>query len=202
MSANQPALFWKWFADAVHTTGFSYSDSSFANEMDMQIQMAFPNCSWEIGPDSNSTNDLFLAISPCRSIERQQLIDMALLEAPLIPGWHLYSCKPVKKWNRQFLLDRDSPSETLVSGDACQVSVEHTSYGVIIQVLFVEQLLTTSQQQMAADILVESEIGEEMMIRQNVTVLGGTDRSVSSLWKPFAALKEWSEFKAGERHEY
>src|SRR5207253_3071714 len=94
--------FWGWFTN--HARSFSElegCDGALAEELDSRLK-ALRVLEWEIGPAIRDGNLNFLVLSPAGDLNNLPQIEALIRQAPRVPGWEFYACKPPKGWDRQF----------------------------------------------------------------------------------------------------
>lgn len=167
--ADRAGEFWAWFrgheADIAGLLRDS-PDKSFATEITRRVSALCEGLGWEAGPGNGRENQF--VISPNRDRRRLRVTREIVRLAPALPGWSFLPVKPPKSWNFEM--------EIVEHGRHVRVSVRDWRYSLtgfdgnaFFDVdLFPDRLrdIDEGTYQSLGVLIVESEIGEELLIEK------------------------------------
>jgi hypothetical protein len=154
--------FWEWFQGVHDSFGDQFENSALISELDRRVN-ELGDFAWEVGPGHVAPNAL--AISPGGDRDRLVLAREVVMRAPHVPGWEFFAGKPAKGWMPRFTVDGPDGVAVDVDADAWRYVVRHERGS---RVILVEAnnlpTLPTSYRRWAAEILLDSILGEELRL--------------------------------------
>jgi len=166
-------IFWSWFAMNESKLSFAIEHESGAETLVEDLNNLILDLgafSWEAGPGMNKT--CFLTISPN---ENKALLDVSksiMDAAPNLENWQFNYFKPAKNWDRKFVIYDDLMNELDIDASSWKYVVlkfEGDMKEVIIEADNISHLDRETAQS-AADLVIMSEVGEEIKINKISTV--------------------------------
>ncbi len=121
---------------------------------------------WEIGPSEEG--GWFFAVSPNRRRHLVELAEALAGSAPAMPGWSVLSSRPPKQWNRSFRVSVEGGLSVDASG--WQYYLDEHEDGFVVALIGSFASGSTDARSLAADLVVESELGEKAMLEHVVGV--------------------------------
>jgi hypothetical protein len=157
--------FWKWFSSAARLMSGNVENRTFADELDRRMREFDPKLSWEIGP--GATRLWQLVISPNLDRELREKARVIVARAPEAIGWKFHSARQPKNWNYQFEIGAADRSD-LIRLDASNwtfvlLKYPNGAHEVLLRSDDV-RLLTEDERWQAAAIVLESILGEELVM--------------------------------------
>ena len=187
--------FWSWFVMNEHKITLAIENESAADTLVEDLDNLILDLgafSWEAGPRTNKT--WFLTISPN---ENKLLLDISksiIAAAPNLENWEFNYFKPAKIWNRKFVIYDDLMDEQNIDASRWKyvaLNYEDDMIEIIIEADNIQHL-DRETAQTAADLVVMSEIGEEIKINKitAVDIVKELDEQYSSSKSDIKYLKE------------
>ena len=157
--------FWNWFLTIEGKLSEGVFTDEMLNELDSRI-LAFGQFTWEIGPGKIKENSF--VVSPGGDKDLLDVSKEIIASAPLHPKWEFYPAVPIKAW--EYIFNFQSIDGNLIELDASgweYVLLEYPDETVEI-ILKAPSLmeLTVDDRIIAAEILLDGAIGEEIRIEK------------------------------------
>lgn len=151
---------WDWFTENVNKIEDVFKDKQFIDALDVRVQELGID-SWEIGPGLKASGNKVLVLSPGGERELLELTSAMIGTAPDPEGWEFYSAKPPKAWEMHFFVRDKKGDKFEVDARGWRYCLYRRSsgYEIIIRAPDLAEL-PEELQLIAAEILVEGEIGE------------------------------------------
>ena len=186
--------FWDWFVAnesiIIRATEDESISRTIVENLDNLI-LDFGAFSWEIGPGNNTT--WFLTISPNENKDLLSISQLIVENAPNLKNWEFNYFKPAKIWNREFVVyDELMDEQTIDASNWKYVALKHQDE--IIEIIIEAdniQHLDEDTAQSAANLVVMSEIGEEVKINKvaSVDIVNELDEQYASKRSDIENLK-------------
>ena len=156
--------FWEWFLENCQNFGVDFDNTELLEELDEWIRR-LGDFSWEVGPVNAKGNAL--VISPNGDADLLDVTKEIIKNAKECVGWEYYYAKPVKEWG--LIFDFETNEGDLVEVDASKweyvlLEYEDGLFEIIIKASDLRQL-DESDGQVAAEVLLDGVLGEEMRIQ-------------------------------------
>lgn len=166
--SQRSRAFWEWFVAEEETIRGLFSEDADLNltrVLSRRVSMLSNGLGWEIGPGREKENQF--VISPNRDKDRLQVTRRIVQMAPSLPTWEFHPAKPRKDW--------DYRMEVRMKGKTILVSFRNWHYSLtgfsnnsffdidLFPDRFQKDIEETTYAKSAV-LLVESEIGEELLI--------------------------------------
>lgn len=171
--------------------GSNLDNQGLIDELDQRI-LGLGDFSWEVGPGIDHDDNFALVISPSGCQEMLLETRAIISTAPACHGWEFYPARPRKKWKQSFVVSDDCGHEYSVDASLARYVLRPAHEGRFRIVLSDDSVceLPPELQDIAADILIEGELGEElrMMAIDLVCIVSGNSADMKSLGKPIQSL--------------
>lgn len=95
--------FWRWFGANADRIAADPNNADVINVFDQHVSDAWPELTWEIGPDP--TGDWYFALSPNLNRALAASAREAICNAPSVKGWRFYPARQRKSWDGRFELE-------------------------------------------------------------------------------------------------
>jgi hypothetical protein len=155
--------FWRWFTTIADRIAASPEDRSLINNLDEHVSLAWPQLSWEIGPDPSG--DWYLALSPNLNREFLAIAEDAIRFAPPIHGWKFYPARPRKIWDGRFEMEVQNGVRHLDPSDWKYVLLRYPDGEQELVLVAPEaQALTSDERWKAAAVVLEGILGEDCLL--------------------------------------
>ena len=155
--------FWSWFRTNADQLADNYENSPLLHHLDIQLRRINPGLSWEIGP--GISKPLQLVVSPNLDRRLREIARAVVSAAPMLRDWEFHFARQPKKWNYKFQL---SKGESALPMDASAWTFVLFKYpDGTREILFKAAgaaKLTRKQRDTAAAIVLESVLGEELLL--------------------------------------
>lgn len=161
-------MFWEWFAAVADEISADIKSNKttirHVREVNRRVSALDERLQWEIGPHGKTL--LFLAISPDGDSELLPYTRAVTSRAPPLRDWRFLPAKPRKDWLRRELVIRDKAGFRKVVFDAWRFRVTNEGGALCIDYDPTPNPdFTESETETLMDIYVESELGEEVVMR-------------------------------------
>jgi len=165
---NRILDFWDWFSEneKIIKRLFINEDDKLISKISEKVKSINSGFVWEVGPGIKKEQSF--VISPNRNKERLILSKEAIQFAPSLEGWEFFSAKPKKQWKRRL--------ETNFEGKRRLVDFNGWSYfltafegrrffdiTLVPSSFWIEEIGNLKE---LAGLLVENELGEELLIER------------------------------------
>jgi len=163
VSRDQIDRFWKRFVELLDQIGDRFESRRVVDEIN-RLVCGFGNVSWEFGPGFHDENAKAFVLSPSGDLDLLPITRAIIAAAPDCPGWEFHSAKPVKRWDRNILIESRDGTVTAVDASNARYVLLRYPDGMFIVLIADQQLsnLSAEQQRTAAEILLDAELGEEI----------------------------------------
>lgn len=163
ISRDQIDQFWKRFVELADQIGDRFENRSVVDEIDGLVSR-FGNVSWEFGPGFHDQNARAFVLSPSGETDLLPITHEIIAAAPDCPGWEFHPAKPVKRWDRNILIEGRDGTVTVVDASNARYVLLRSPDGMFTVLIAHQQLseLPPEQQMTAAEILLDAELGEEL----------------------------------------
>jgi hypothetical protein len=154
--------FWTWFADNSGRLSADLDAPVVLEELDQRVlEMGCP--AWEIGPGDQA--EWFLALSPDGDQHALPLTQQIVSRAPSISDWEFLPRRPRKKWDLRFGIEAESGPIEIDARRWRYVAYRYPDglYDLVISVGN-EVDLTDGDRELAVQIAVEGQLGEEAVL--------------------------------------
>jgi hypothetical protein len=158
--------FWRWFAENAPGLSAGTRNSSALEALDRHVMALNPKLSWEIGPGRHKPNQFVVSPNLDRSLreETRRIVS----RAPLIEDWEFYSTRQLKEWKYQVEL------ASSIDGPAWRLDASEWQFVLLLypdgmrEVILNGNIpnLSSNQRWQAAAIVLESILGEDMMMEK------------------------------------
>jgi hypothetical protein len=156
--------FWTWFASVCGEFGPQFENTQLIEELDRRVT-SLGELSWEIGPAPDADANA-LVVTPGGRADLLPLTKQIISRAPACDGWQFYAAKPPKQWNLRFTVEAGGSEIPIDASSWRHVLYKYPDGLFDIVVLATnESRLSDDIRAMAAEIVVEGQIGEELRIR-------------------------------------
>lgn len=164
---------WRWFVANENQIKDSFQNESLANYIVENLDNLILDLgmfTWEIGPDK--VKPWFLTISPNGDRDLIRVSQKIIEHAPNLDDWEFNYCKPAKDWDRKFIIYDSNMNEQNIDASNWKYVMLRNEDGMIDLILEAKNIthLDHNTARTAADIIVTSEIGEEIKIQKILSV--------------------------------
>ena len=168
--SNKAREFWGWFQSVEERISGMLGDDpdrELSRELYYRVSLLHKGLGWEIGPGKQKENQF--VVSPNRDQQRLEITRKIVQEAPTLPSWEFFHAKPRKSWNYEI--------ELLEKNRTISISAQNWEYRLIgfsnnsffdIEFFtdYFDQNIDDMTYQKFGVLIVESEIGEELLIER------------------------------------
>jgi len=181
--------FWEWFAIHACDIADEPTNERLIADLDRRVSIAWPNLSWEIGPDTNG--GWYFALSPNLNRDYADEATDAIAGAPAVLGWTFHPTRQRKCWDGRFELQREKGHIEIDSGAWKYILLRYPD-GQHEVVLFAPEAteLDENDRWNAAAIVLEGLLGEECVLRsiEKFALESSIDAKVAGREKPIHML--------------
>jgi hypothetical protein len=160
-----PHEFWNWFCENSGALASNPQSPALLREIDDRIRALNSRLSWEIGPGLSKPWQL--VISPDLNRGLREIARSIVSQAPVLDAWEFHSARQPKDWDYKFELEA-------VEGKK-PIKVDASTWAFVLleypdgsrEILLKGRnlpVLTDAQQQQAAEIVLESILGEDTFL--------------------------------------
>lgn len=181
--------FWTWFSANSVRLSVDPANSDLIDQMEKHVKAAWPNLTWEIGPDKSG--GMYLALSPGLDRSLVESAFSALQSAPFIDGWKFYASKPRKTWEPQFTVELKGRILKIDAGDWKYVLLRYPDGNIEILVVAPNcDSLTFEERWQVAAIVLEGMLGEEILLDDCIEfeLEVSVDQTLSARLRPLIEL--------------
>lgn len=160
-----PREFWNWFRENSDALASNIQSPSLLREIDDRIRALDPLLSWEIGPGLSKSWQL--VISPGLNRVLRETARLIVSQAPVLDAWEFHSARQPKQWDYKFELEnvdgKDPIKMDASTWEFVLLEYPEGSHEILLKGQNLPAL-TDEQQQQAAEIVLESILGEEILL--------------------------------------
>jgi hypothetical protein len=157
--------FWEWFRRSSDALAVDPQNVAILSELDARVTSLSPSLSWEIGP--GRFKPWQFVVSPDLDRAQRDVARQIISRAPELPDWEFHSARQPKDWDFKFELQLGGEGKTL-SLDASRWTFVLLEYPNGIHEILIKGFnlpaLTRDQREQAAEIVLESILGEETFL--------------------------------------
>jgi len=158
--------FWEWFFENCQKFGASFENEELLESLDNWISQ-LGDFSWEVGP--GKAKDNALVISPHGDHDLLQNTKQIIAGAKDCEGWEFYYAKPPKEEEWELIFTFETTEGEMVDVDASPWEYTLLKYddGMLEIIIKAPDLreLDESDKQIAAEIVLDGVLGEEVRMR-------------------------------------
>ena len=182
VSISKIMMFWEWFSKISKDFGSNLENIDLLDELDERVN-ELGDFSWEIGPGKIKEN--LLVISPNGDPELLQETKRIVNHAPPCDEWEFYYAKQPKEWELKFEYNTEDGKQIEIDASEWEYALlryEDGMFAIIIKASYHLRSLSDDDQLMAAEIVLDGELGEEMRIQSicEIDIVGAFDTSQES----------------------
>ena len=160
--------FWSWFCKNLTAIEHNYNDAAVVDELDKEVSLAWPELSWEIGPDASG--GWYFALSPNLDIAKRDMARWAIQTAPRVPGWKFYPARQRKEWSGRFKISTSKGAMEINAGTWEFVLLRYADGETEVFLIGPEALLLSEDERWhAAAVVVEGLLGEAYVLEKKLT---------------------------------
>jgi hypothetical protein len=191
--ARSSTEFWSWFRLTSEAIALNPHDSALLAELDFRVRRLGPKLSWEIGPGLSKPWQL--VISPSLNPDLRELAKSIVAASPALRDWEFHSARQPKKWDFKFELE-DSKGRGPKELDASTWKFVLLKYpdgkNEILLRADGQTKLTKKQRKLAATIVLESILGEEMLLDcvDDFQLVEKLEPRLSKMLRPIQRLRD------------
>jgi len=179
--------FWNWFSQVANDFGSNFENEELIKELDRRIGQ-FGGFSWEIGPGVADPKNHSLVITPCGDKDLLPVTKEVVSFSPQIRGWEFFFAKPPKNWEKIFLVQDENGQDIEINANSwfyALLKFDDGTYDIIIKAPELEGL-NEDLKYIAASILIDGEIGEELRLKwiEGIEVVSEFDKNLSQKNNP------------------
>lgn len=181
-SISEIRMFWEWFSKIRKDFGPDFENVALLDELDGWVNK-LGDFSWEIGPGKIKEN--MLVISPNGDPELLLETKRIVSNAPPCDEWEFYYAKQPKEWELKFEYNTEDGKQVEIDASEWKyvlLRYEDGMFAIIIKGSYHLRPLSDDDQLMAAEIVLDGELGEEMRIQNicEIDIVGAFDSSQES----------------------
>jgi hypothetical protein len=168
MISGRNELFWAWFRRNADRISADPDNPVITGELDRRVSELHGEISWEIGPGLSKSWQL--VFSPNLNPDLRVITRDIVRDAPSIDDWEFFSSRRPKQWEYRFELARDNDERVTIDASEWRFILLRYPDGQHEIVLGGSHLpeLSESESWQAAAIVLESILGEEMLMNPTV----------------------------------
>ena len=191
--ARSSTEFWSWFRLTSEAIALNPHDSALLAELDVRVRRLGPRLSWEIGPGLSKPWQL--VISPNLNPDLRELTKSIVAAAPALRDWEFHSARQPKKWDFKFELEdpkERGPKELDASTWKFVLLKYPDGKNEILLRADGQTKLTKKQRKLAATIVLESILGEEMLLDcvDDFQLVEKLETRLSKMLRPIQRLRD------------
>ena len=191
--ARSSTEFWSWFRLTSEAIALNPHDSALLAELDVRVRRLGPKLSWEIGPGLSKPWQL--VISPSLNPDLRELAKSIVAASPALRDWEFHSARQPKKWDFKFELEDPKgrvPKELDVSTWKFVLLKYPDGKNEILLRADGQTKLTRKQRKLAATIVLESILGEEMLLDcvDDFQLVEKLETRLSKMLRPIQRLRD------------
>ena len=167
MTANKrrpdATALWNWFRTNADQLADNYKNSPLLHHLDIQLRRINPRLSWEIGP--GISKPLQLVVSPNLDRHLREIARAVVSAAPTLRDWEFHFARQPKKWNYKFELSKGKSALPMDASAWTFVLLKYPdgTREILLKAAGAAKL-TRKQRDTAAAIVLESVLGEELLL--------------------------------------
>ena len=192
---RQVQAFWEWLRANARSIASDPENSDLLAELDQRVDLLAPQLSWEIGPGASRPWQLVLSPNSDRNL--REMARSIVSSAPDIDEWEFHSARQPKDWDFKFelMIGTDGSTALIDASDWTFLLLQYRD-GMREVVLKANEIpiMTGEERRQACAIVLESVLGEEMMldligefelVNELEPSLAGKERPIQSLRSSF-----------------
>ena len=183
--------FWDWFSSISERLASDFEDPEILAELDNRVKQLDSRLSWELGPGIRKTNQL--VISPNLDSALLPVTRGIINESPILSAWEFHPARLPKKWDFLFFLQGEDKAPVRLDATRWRYVLLQYSDSSREVILLADSLpqLNDDDKWQAAAIVLESELGEELLLEQleNFQLVESLEPELSRKTKPIQSLR-------------
>lgn len=191
---EKAAAFWEFFvrnADRMRRR-VGRGEDAVAVDRDIwdEVRKVDPGLGWEMGPEAGGA--MFFSFAPQGDLDRLALTRDVVRQAPPTDGWVFHASRPPKLWTRRVVRRSVAGREIDVDYDQWRLRVARVRLVAFLAPTSLSWLSREWLEYLGYELL-ESELGEGLVIEHKIGVVVSVGDSRDSYWMNVSALRGLAE---------